>query len=144
MASRKDVTFEEKKFTRDDIKPGYVVQLRNGEFRMAMPVGSSGTQILTNELGGRWNYLSSWGKDLCKEALMVGDKYMREMCKEEAKQCDIMKVFGYVIGMTNYGRVGELSGDHRPLLWERVEAKKMTVAEIEKELGYSVEIVAEK
>ena len=38
----------------------------------------------------------------------------------------------------------EVSTENRELLWKREEAKKMTVSEIEKILGYKVEVVAEE
>jgi len=37
----------------------------------------------------------------------------------------------------------KLSTEGRKLLWERNEPKKMTIAEIEKELGYPIEVVNE-
>ena len=120
-------------FTRNDIKPGYAVKLRNGEVRVAMPVGTQNTLILTNGHKRDWDYLSRWAMGLTRNWIdsegTNNDDY------------DIMEVYGCITGTDNYNRCGELTTDHRKLLWSRVETKKMTVAEISKELGYPVEIV---
>ena len=38
----------------------------------------------------------------------------------------------------------DMAIEGRNLIWERKKKKEMTIAEIEKELGYSVKIVKEK
>lgn len=121
-------------YTRNDIRPGYAVKLRNGEVRVAMPVGTLNTLILTRGHMDKWTYLSSWKIDL---------KFSESAMNyhESASDFDIMEVYGCVTGTDNYARCGDISTDHRKLLWSRVEAKKMTVAEISKELGYPVEIM---
>lgn len=130
-----------KVFTRSDMKPGYVVKLRNGEYRMAIPIGQSGALILTNGLtsseNGKWNYLINWNTDF-----KANSSCFSNIGSIEAY--DIMVVYGYICGTENYSRCGYISSDNRPVLWERKEAKKMTIAEIEDELGYSIEIVADK
>lgn len=152
MAICKNVKVEEKQFTRDDIKAGYVVKLRNGELRMVVPIGSQDALIVTNGRSEKskcsWRYLSNWNDDLTASmyhfAQYIHTISSFEELKNDTKRFDIMKVFGYVRGTENYHEAGLLWEKNRPLLWERKESKKMTVAEIEKELGYSVEIVAEK
>ena len=67
---------------------------------------------------------------------------MRLPCMDEFT---IVKVYGYAAFQSE---ALEFNTEYRPLLWERKEEtkpepKKLTVAEIEKELGYSVEIVSE-
>lgn len=121
-------------YTRNDIKPGYAVKLRNGEVRVAMPVGTLNTLILTKGHLDKWTYLSSWKIDL---------KFSESAMNyhESASDFDIMEVYSCITGTDNYNRCGDVTTDHRKLLWSRVEAKKMTVAEISKELGYPVEIV---
>lgn len=53
---------------------------------------------------------------------------------------DVMEVYG----LSAFGSTAcRISTFGRELLWKREEAKKMTVAEIEKELGYKVEVVAD-
>lgn len=137
MACAKNIKIENNDtFTKCDLRIGYTVKLRNGEFRIVMPV-NDGTLILYGG-PGKWEYLSSWNTalyykefDLITRTPMFDEKY------------DIMEVYGFVKGTENYDRVGDLDACHKPLLWSRVEARKMTVSEISKELGYPVEIVAE-
>lgn len=119
-------------FTKADFKPGYVVQLRNNQVKMVLPVGSNETLTLIDEKGN-WSYLSAWD-----------DKFNRKKDPVDPRQMDIMAVYGYVQGMVNYDKAGRLAFDGRPILWQRTEVKKMTVAEINAALGYEVEIVAEK
>lgn len=119
-------------FTKSDFKPGYVVQFRNKQVRMVLPVGSKETLTLIDEKGN-WSYLSYWDDGLNKKKDPVDPRPM-----------DIVAVYGFVQGMVNYDKAGRLSFEGRPLLWKRTEAKKMTVAEINAALGYEVEIVAEK
>ena len=42
-----------------------------------------------------------------------------------------------------YAKTCQFSTSSRPLLWKKPEIKEMTVAEIEKELGYSIKVVKE-
>lgn len=112
----------------DYLEYGYVVEFENGEFAMYMP----------SQYG---NCFDLEGEESC---LYLKD-YSR---KKELKQYiyskssyDVLKIYGYA----RYGSDSrKLSIQNRPLIWERQEeVKKMTVAEICKELGYKVEIIAE-
>ena len=126
-------------FTRDDLKPGYVVQLRNGTFRSVQMVGRE-TLIVTDGVL-EWGYLSR-GWDIDMDSTDRGGKTFPAITYDKTK--DIVAVYGYVQGTEYYAReCGSISSDHRPLLWSRQEVKKMTVEEIEKELGYKVEIVSD-
>ena len=119
-----------KKFTINDIKSGYIVKLRNGVFMYTLRVNQDKfTKIITN---GRddWMYLSRYDYDL--------------KCDGDRRFLDIMEVYGLIEGTNNYARCGFLDNNHRPLLWKRSEPVKMTVEEINKKLGYEVEIVASK
>ena len=111
-----------KNFTKADLKVGYVVKLRSGELRMNMPV-YSGFFCLVNQQG---TSLASYDDNLKNT---VDDGW------------DVMEVYGYSISAYSARKI---STDDRKLLWKREEAKKMTVSEIEKELGYKVEVVAEE
>ena len=128
----KDAEKTKTTFTKSDIKPGYVVQLRNDKFRMAIPVGEKGALVLTDETGD-WAYLNSWDDNFNKKADPI-----------DPRGLDIVAVYGLVRGTKNYDKAGRLMHDGRPTLWKRDETKKMTVSEISKALGYEVEIVAEK
>lgn len=112
-------------FTKNDLKLGYLVQLRNGKMKMVMPKECN---IILTDLDGDWHSLLSYREDL-----------LYEECLDRKMEYDIMKIFGHSIYATH---VFDLTGGYRPLLWERKEKKKMTVSEIEKELGYEVEIIS--
>lgn len=117
-----------------------LVELRNGERRILAKVGNSGTKILVNPRSCDWNYLSHWGPDgkvrySINLAAGEGELPLREG--------DIVKIWGRVTGTQAYGTALLGLTEGRKLLWERKEARKMTVKEIEKLLGYEVEIVGE-
>ena len=131
-------------FKNTDLRSGYVVEFRNGDRRIVARVNDF-TRVLVNPKWGNWNYLSEWDDDLKLK------KYIRTHDDEShvetapAGAYDIVKVFGLVKGTECYGFACTTRTDGtRPLLWERKEVVKMTVAEICEKLGYEVEIVAEK
>jgi hypothetical protein len=125
---------ENKKFTKADLKPGYVVELRNEEFRIIMEVGRQGAYIATDGKH-KWNYTSAWNDDF--------NKIFNERDRSSNRDEDIVRIYGFVKTPEFYSYVGDISSAFRPLLWQRSEPKKMTVSEISKALGYEVEIVAE-
>jgi hypothetical protein len=119
-----------KKFTKADLKVGYVVKYRNGNLRMVMPY--AGGLVLT-ALDGTWLDIGAGlYNDLTEKGLFFNDGSL-----------DVMEVYG--LNKMVY-RICEISTDNRELLWKREEkpAKKMTVAEIEKALGYKVEVIADE
>lgn len=119
-----------KNFTKDDLKVGYVVKYRNGELRMVMPYSRG---LALTDLDGKWlNINTELNYDLTEVPCVPGTT---------KNSLDIMEVYGLsAFGSTAY----RISTFGRKLLWKREEAKKMTVAEIEKALGYKVEVVAEE
>lgn len=112
---------ENEKFTKADIKVGYVVKHRNGTLSMAMLVGEEIEPRLIDTLGG---YTYMFNEDLTNYG---------------SDTWDIVEVYGYA---SNCGWAIKISTEYRTLLWKREEVKKMTVEEIEKELGYKIEIVS--
>lgn len=131
---------KQNKFSKNDLHSGYLVELRNREFRMVTRVGRF-TKILIGKDGG-WTYLSGWDDDL--KAIY---SRVRHITKGEAapryKEGDIMKIWGLVKEVASYKDALSFSPAHRDLLWERAPVKKMTLREIEDELGFSVELVSE-
>jgi hypothetical protein len=75
---------------------------------------------------GRWIYLDSYDDDLVYVNTETGCVYA------------ITEVYGY--SRFNF-RALRIETDCRGLLWKREDTKKMTVEEIEEELGYRVEII---
>lgn len=122
-----------KNFTKADLKVGYVVKLRDGSLEMVMMSGVCGLRnhaLLSVGTSGCWtNIAQDIDDNLCRH--------------DNKRDYDIVEVYGY----STYAYCAlKISTDDRELLWKREEkpAKKMTVAEIEKALGYKVEVVAEK
>lgn len=97
---------ENKKFTKDDLKVGYVVRTRNGKLYMVMPSTGSGTVIVDNNC--HWMPLNDYYPDLS-----VGSE-----CNDD--DFDIVEVYD----SNMYGAYAmRLSTDYRVLLWEREPEK---------------------
>lgn len=108
---------------KEDLKVGMVVEVEENDGTVSL------CMILPNDRGGicvsgevYWNDVESFNDNLIN---CCGTK--------------INKVYG--LCANKYACV--LDTDRRKLLWERKEPKEMTVAEIEKELGYSIKVVKE-
>jgi len=103
---------------KQDLKTGMLVQFRNGNVFMVI------NDILVRDEG--WTSLGYFDEDLNSNS-----------CND----FDIMKVStvfnGYLLMPKNWNK--EIL--NKNLLWEREETKKMTVSEIQKELGYKIEII---
>ena len=134
----KDV-MKNKKFTRDDLKVGYVVKLRDGRLCMVAEIGNKGSLILVCAEHGGYDYVSRWNTGLTFNSYAAYGYPKR--VKEDGH--DIVEVYGHINNSTYYDDALNISTDHRPLLWSRETVKKMTVSEIEKKLGYKIEVVAE-
>lgn len=119
-----------------DLRSGYVVELRNGTKWMVARAGSDFTRILVDNRGS-WGYLDrSYNEDLTMKDSVEG-------VYGGVRTKDIVKVWGLVTMPSAWGFVYGTATNHRPLLWERKEAKKLTVDQISELLGYPVEIVGE-
>lgn len=129
---------ESTKMTKDDLKSGYVVELRDGSKYMVQRVGKAFTKVLAGGKGGRWIYMSSFSDDL----KMVNYHGSTGVFGDE--RSDIMKVYGLVTNTAFYERMHTTNLNGRPLLWEREQVVKLTVDEISERLGYTVEVVGSK
>lgn len=130
-------------FKNKDLRSGYVVVFRNGCRRIVTRVNDF-TRVLVNPTTGEWNYLSEWGDDLkLKQGLKYGENELSLLALGHDGGYDIVKVYGLIEGTENYKYTFSCVPRFRPLLWERKDPVKMTVAEICAKLGYEVEIVAE-
>lgn len=113
-------------FSKGDLKPGMMVECRDGVFAVILPFQSG---------------LSTFTKDgvalnLCRftDDLKYPDSYA----------IDIIKVYGL---SENARDMLNFSKEHRELLWERKERRRMTIGEIkriaEEKIGEQIEVVEE-
>lgn len=104
---REDNTMS-KKFTKADLRAGYVVRYRNGKLRMVMPY--LGGLVLTDR-DGQWLNV---GTDLNDDLTEKRDSFIAEGL------LDVMEVYG----LNAYGsNTLHISTDDRILLWKRDEEK---------------------
>ena len=105
-----------------ELKPGYLVQLRNKEFYMVMPekdhlVLAKCPRCENNTLVNTWLSISS--------------------C-DDITDYNVMKIYG----TASYAhQVFNFSTTNRKLLWERKEKKKYTYAQLREILGEEFEVV---
>lgn len=113
-------------FTKEDLKPGMVVEFKNGEYAMILPTSKGLVAIEENDT---YTELSSLSNDL-KESGVYGDEY------------SIVKIYGLSKYCFNAHKI-EI--DHRELLWERKEHRQMTISEIkriaEEKIGEQIEVI---
>lgn len=124
--NRKPVGFE-----KSSLQPGMVVERRDGSKRLVVPTEK-----------GLVLYLPP-----CSTVMSLGiyvDTAEGPTCPRlyaNAEAADIVKVWGRVECITDAKEANTVNTAHRRLLWERDEAKRMTMKEIEKALGYPVVLV---
>ena len=127
--------------TKADLRPGYVVRMRNGEVALLCAIApreNTIAMVLTfadsnDGSGWMWCPVENYNENLTNK------DYDRLF---NAPDRDIVEVYGYCMYAH---KVLDFSHPeaYRPLLWKRSEPKKMTVKEICEALGYDVEIVKE-
>lgn len=105
-------------FTKSDLKDGMVVEYTDGQRRMVL-----GDYIISDSISKK---LERYNENL--EAYRYPTQTINKVYKTKALYFSTI-----------------FDNENLTLIWERPEepVKKMTVAEIEKELGYKVEIVSE-
>ena len=111
---------------KSDLKTGMTVKYRNGSLAKVL-------KDVNTEYYGHQDVLFAG-----KNGFMNGDSYLEDLHAKMFRDYDIIEI---------YQRPGEcviLDFDTSKLLWRREEVKKLTVAEVEAELGYKVEIISEK
>lgn len=111
-------------FTLDDLETRMVIETRNGDRYLVLRDQKEIHVMCSDE-----NYYTK----------LVGGNYGNhnvEMRFLEDTDLDVMRVFPKVDTFDEVKTVNEP-------IWERKEPKKMTVAEIQKELGYEVEVIAD-
>ena len=116
-----------KKFTKDDLKVGYVVKTREYRLYMVMPDENDNLVIIRE--GHTGEPVSNYRRDFIHN---LSDRF------DCVRGMDIAEVYGR--HKFRYHGL-DISTENRPLLWKREEPKEMTIEEIEKALGYPVKIV---
>lgn len=113
---------------KSDLKTGWRAETRNCGMFIVM-IGSFNLQ----RYGTGANLLCNRG------GFMVVNDYENDLLFKSDSGYDIIKIYD---SPSNTNPSLMLNPDTKgSLLWERKEAKKMTVSEIVKELGYEIEIV---
>ena len=104
---------------KQDLKTGMLVQVRNGHVYMVIndTLVRDVKFISLDNINNDLNYMYHDGEwDIMKVSKVLDSYYLMPKCWNEEKL-------------------------NKNLLWEREETKKMTVSEIQKELGYKIEII---
>lgn len=120
---------------KSDLRNGDIVKTREGnKYIVLLNAGlyKGGTEdLLINLMDGCYLRLSGYKEDLT-------------WYDEEAKNFDIVSIcaFDYVGDNLRQHGLTQVTAGYK-WTWKRTEAKKMTVSEICKELGYDIEIVKE-
>lgn len=116
------------KFTKSDLKNGHVIETRGKNiFIVMIDEFDLGGDYLFNQHSSSHTLLDNYDEDL---QMLDRDFYCLDICKVYQPL--------YMHSIRNIQSTVE--GKGFKLVWERLMPKKMTLAEIEKELGYPVEI----
>ena len=105
-----------------DLKTGMVVELRDG------------ARMIVINRGGKINFYEL--ENVYSGIVYSGNLYSNTLRCHGSEDDDITKVFRYEEAEFMFN-----SSVIRHLLWERIEPKKMTFEDIEKALGYEIELV---
>ena len=112
--------------TKSDLRTGHIVTLRNGTRHIVYKDCVLGYgDVIVNTHKQSWMRFSDYHEDMT--------------CTDNDTEFDIMKV---ETPKTPYDYNGNPDNITGLTLWQRT--KKMTIAEIEKALGYSIEVVSDK
>lgn len=120
-----------KNFTKADLKVGYVVKLKASTLPHMVAMNRVGVMGFVDK-NGSWERLDPY------------DEFLVDKHPDMGGDWSVMEVYGYSKYIHD---AFKFTTDNRELLWKREEekpAKKMTVSEIEKALGYKVEVIAEE
>ena len=121
-------------FTIDDLKIGYVVRFSDNILGIIQPISElNNIIILKNHMNSDspiiyygWLPISAFNKDLTSKTNDLPD---------------IIEVYGYA---EIFGDALNISTNNRKLLYKKEEERKnITIKEIEKELGYKINIIEE-
>ena len=118
-------------FKKSGLQPGMVVELRDGSKRLVTPT-EEGLALCVPSYSGAMP-LSTYAD--------TDEGPNRSRVYANAEATDIVKVWGRVNSVAASHLANTVDTTRRHLLWERDEAKRMTMKEIEKVLGCPVVLV---
>ena len=123
--------FDETNPNKDDLMTGMVLVLKNGDISMVLRDTANG-DIISGQTWKPFDDLYFYG----------------QRTGNGSGEYDIVEVWQPITNMdflasSNDGGAVELSTDNCKLLYKYEEPKKMTLAQVEEELGYRIEIVEE-
>lgn len=109
-----------KKFTKDDLKDGMVVEYADGRRRLV-----TGELLLGND---GYSKLEEYSDNL---------EYIPYPCYFDSEELRIDKIYSaYMNTLPKYFNDKNLN-----LIWEREDPKVMTIEDIEEAIGYKIEII---
>lgn len=115
-----------------DLRPGYMVELRNGLRFLLTRINSKTMPLVGITEGNAWiEFNKRHYSDDMRFTLLHNDNY------------DIVKVWGYS-NLVTYVNNFDCPGRHRELLYERGKARVLTLEEVENILGYPITIKEDK
>ena len=121
--------------TLKDLRTGDIIETRCGK-----------RAIVINEI----LFFHNGTQDICHYNNEMFVRKSKTPCFQNSPE-DIEKVYRVTDGLWNYAAcdfytwfVKETPLPHSALIWERNPVKKVTVAELEKILGYKIEIISEQ
>lgn len=103
-------------YTKNDLKDGMVVKTREGNYYLVCG------DLFIRDMG-----------------FLEINTYNNDLTNKLSIEEDIVAVYGKIYTLCALKNI-----EYNTVLWKREEAKEMTIAEIEKELGYSIKVVKEK
>lgn len=123
-------------FKKSDMYAGMVVQLREGSKRLVVP--SDEGLLLVGEPARVLGTVATYRRPYVR----LSDYIDGLTCKREGTTpTDIVKVWDRIRGVDYVDDAFNTNTDHRCLVWERDDTKRMTLEEIGKVLGHKVEVV---
>ena len=111
---------ENEMFTKEDLKVGYLVKVRDDRFAHLVDTIDNGMCL---------NYENGW------DTLRV---YNNDLTSQGSDRLDIMEVYGFTI--KGY-HAHKFEVRDRKLLWKCEEVKEMTIEDIQKALGHKIKVV---
>lgn len=123
-------------FKKSSMYAGMVVELREGSKRLVVP--SDEGLLLVGEPARVLGTVSTYRRPVIQLSCYI-DGLTRK--REGTEPTDIVKVWDRIRNSAEVDDAFTTNTDHRRLIWQRDDTKRMTLEEIGKALGHKVEVV---